>query len=302
MGRLDGKVAFVTGGARGQGRAIAAKLAAEGADLVIADIGRGIDELEYSLASDADARETVELVQAEGRRCLALVADVRDQAALDRAVAEALEAFERIDVLVANAGIIDYKPFWEISDEEWQTILGVNLTGVWHSAKALAAHFRERLTGAMVFTSSINGVEGGWNYAHYIAAKHGVLGLMKSVALELAPYGVRVNAVLPTVMDAPINNHPAGWERVVGRRGATHEDWLAATRSWHALRGRGALPVSAVADAVCWLVSDEARHVSGLELLVDGGHRLLPGVNPAPIGGEGAEHPTLDPWPAVPQD
>lgn len=131
IGRLDGKVAFVTGGARGQGRAIAAKLAGEGADLVIADIGRGIDELEYSLASDADAQETVELVEAAGRRCLALVADVRDQAALDRAVAEGIDAFETIDVLVANAGIIDYKPFWEISDEEWETILGVNLTGVW---------------------------------------------------------------------------------------------------------------------------------------------------------------------------
>ena len=302
MGRLDGKVAFVTGGARGQGQAIAAKLAGEGADVVIADIGRGIDELEYSLASDADARETVALVEAAGQRCLPLIADVRDQAALDRAVAEGIDAFGAIDILVANAGIIDYKPFWEITDEEWETIVGVNLTGVWHSAKALATHFQERLTGAMVFTSSINGVEGGWNYAHYIAAKHGVLGLMKSVALELAPFGVRVNAVLPTVMDAANNNHPAGWERVVGRRGATREDWLESTRSWHALRARGALPVSAVADAVGWLVSDEARHVTGLEMLVDAGHRLLPGVNPAPIAGEGAEHETLDPWPAVAQD
>jgi len=301
VGRMEDKVAFVTGGARGQGRAIAVRLGGEGAEVVICDIARSIAGLEYSLARDEDVQETISLVEAAGSRCHATVADVRDQAALDRAVAEAIEVFGRLDVVVANAGIIDYKPFWEITDEEWETVVGVNLTGVWHTAKAVAGHLRERLSGSIVFTSSINGREGGWNYAHYIAAKHGVLGLMKATALELAPYGVRVNAVLPTVVDAPINDHPKSWERVVGRKGATREDWLAATRSWHALRGRGALPSAAVADAVLWLSSEEARHVTGVELLVDAGHMLLPGANPAPIAGEGPEHETLDPWPGLPE-
>jgi SDR family mycofactocin-dependent oxidoreductase len=300
MGRLDGKVAFITGGARGQGRAIAGRLAIDGADILICDVTRDIDALEYSLASDADAKETVALVEVAGRRCEAVVADVRRQDELDRAVARGIDVYGQIDILVANAGIIDYKPFWEISDDEWQTMQDINLAGVWRSAKAVSAHMRARISGSMVFTSSINGLEGGWNYAHYIAAKHGVLGLMKAIGLELAPFGIRVNAVCPTVMDAPINTHPKSYERVVGRKGATYEDWLAATKSWHALRGRGALPSSAVADAVAWLVSDDARHITGAQVPVDAGHLLLPGGNPAPIAGEGPEHETLDPWPALP--
>ncbi|MCY4086622.1 MAG: mycofactocin-coupled SDR family oxidoreductase [Actinomycetia bacterium] len=298
MGSLQGKVALITGGARGQGRAIAARLARDGADIVIADISRDIPDLEYSLASDADALETTRLVESAGQRCLSVRTDVRDQAALDRAVAEGIEAFGSIDVLVSNAGIVDYKPLWEITEEDWSTMLDVNLTGGWRALKAVAGNFRERLSGAIVFNSSINGVEAGWNYAHYVSAKHGLLGLMKAAALELAPYGVRSNAVLPTVMDAPNNLHAASFDRVAGKRGATREEWFEATRSWHALRGRGALPTTAVADAVAWLASDNAHHITGVAIPVDAGHTILPGVNPVPIGGEGPEHETLDPWPA----
>ena len=297
MGRLDGRVAFITGGARGQGRAIAERLAAEGAQIAIGDIGHDLDALEYSLASDADAAETIARVETCGRRCLAFNADVRDQAALDRAVAGTLEELGAIDILVSNAGVVDYKPLWEISEEEWNAIVDINLSGSWRVVKALAGHFRERKRGSIVFNSSINGVEGGWNYAHYVSAKHGVLGLMKATALELGPYGTRANAVLPTVIDAPINAHQASWNRVVGKSGATREEWLDATRAWHVLRGRGALPEQAVADAVAWLASDDAQHITGAAIPVDAGHTLMPGVNPAPIAGPGPEHETPDPWP-----
>ena len=300
MGSLEGKVALITGGARGQGRAMAVRLARDGANIVIADISRDIAGLEYSLASDADALETSRLVEDEGRECLAVATDVRDQAALDRAVAEGIDAFGGIDVLVSNAGVVDYKPLWDITEEDWSMMLDVNLTGAWRAVKAVVAHFRERVSGAIVFNSSINGVEAGWNYAHYVSAKHGLLGLMKATALELAPYGVRSNAVLPTVMEAPNNLHPASFDRVAGKRGATRDDWFEATRHWHALRGRGALPTTAVADAVAWLASDNARHITGVAIPVDAGHTILPGVNPAPIGGEGPDHETLDPWPANP--
>lgn len=297
MGRLDGRVAFITGGARGQGRAIAERLARDGAQIAIADIGRDIDALEYSLASDGDAAGTIAMVEKHGGRCLAFNADVRDQAALDRAVAATLDELGTLDILVSNAGVVDYKPLWEIPEDEWNTILDINLSGSWRATKAVTAHFRERKVGSIVFNSSINGVEGGWNYAHYVAAKHGLLGLMKATALELGPYGVRANAVLPTVIDAPINDHQASWNRVVGHGGATREEWLDATRAWHALRGRGALPEEAVADAVAWLASDDARHITGAAIPVDAGHTLLPGVNPAPVAGMGPEHVTRDPWP-----
>lgn len=300
MGRLDERVALITGGARGQGRAVAQRLASDGADIAIADLGRDIGTLEYLLANDADARETIRLVEEHGRRCIAFEADVRDQAALDAAVAATVETLGGIDMLVSNAGIVDYKPLWEITEEEWATILDVNLTGSWRAVKAVSGHFRERRAGSIVFNSSINGVEGAWNYAHYVSAKHGLLGFMKAVALELGPYGVRSNAVLPTVIDAPINEHPASWNRVVGKRDATREEWLEATRGWHLLRGRGALPSEAVADTIAWLVSDDARHVTGVAVPVDAGHLVLPGGNPAPVEGEGPEHLTPDPWPVNP--
>ena len=297
VGRLDGRVAFITGGARGQGRAIAERLAADGADIAIGDIGHDLDALEYSLASDADAAETVARVEARGRRCVAFNADVRQQAALDRAVAATIEELGAIDILVSNAGVVDYKPLWEIPEEEWNAVVDINLSGSWRAVKACAGHFRERKRGSIVFNSSINGVEGGWNYAHYVSAKHGLLGLMKATALELGPHGTRANAVLPTVIDAPINAHQASWNRVVGKSGATREEWLDATRAWHVLRGRGALPEQAVADAVAWLVSDDAQHITGAAIPVDAGHTLMPGVNPAPIAGPEPEHDTPDPWP-----
>ena len=284
MRRLEGQVALITGGARGQGRAIAVKFASEGANIVTCDICHDIDTIAYSLSTQEDLEQTVQLVESFDQRCHAVVADVRDQAALDRAVEEGIAQFGKIDILIANAGVVDFKSFWELTDKEWADHLDINLTGAWHSAKAVAPHMKDRMSGCIVFTSSVNGVEPGINYAHYTSAKHGVLGLMKCVALELAPYGIRANAVLPSVIDTKMNNNPAGRDRVVGHPGATWDEYLASVRHWHALRDRSALPPEAVADAMIWLVSTEAQHVTGLELRVDAGHLILPGYNTQPAG------------------
>jgi NAD(P)-dependent dehydrogenase (short-subunit alcohol dehydrogenase family) len=158
------------------------------------------------------------------------------------------------------------------------------MTGVWHSAKAVAPHMIERMRGAMVFTSSMNGIEGGVNVAPYASTKHGVLGLMKCVALELAPFGIRVNAVLPGPIDTPMLDNPTTRDHISGHADTSRDEYLRAMRPFFALRGRTSLPPIAVAEAIAWLVSDDAQHIAGVELPVDGGHGILPGMNPEPVG------------------
>jgi NAD(P)-dependent dehydrogenase (short-subunit alcohol dehydrogenase family) len=197
MGLLDGKVALITGGARGQGRAHALTSAREGADVVLVDIADQLETVPYRMATPDDLAETVRQVEALDRRALAVPADVRDQGQLDEAVRRGIAELGKIDILIANAGIWTQGPFWELSEQSWDEMIGVNLTGVWKSAKAVAPHMIERQTGSIVITSSVNGLEPGMNYAHYVAAKHGVIGLMKNIALELAPTGCAATRSTP---------------------------------------------------------------------------------------------------------
>ena len=286
MERLKGRVALITGGARGQGRAVAEKFAREGADIMLVDSCTSLDHLAYPLASKDDLADAVKAVEATGRRCLSAVADVRDQGDLDAAVAETLDTFGRIDVLVANAGIVDFKPFWEITEQEWRDEMEINCTGAWRAAKAVSATMREAKSGVMIFSSSMNGVEGGTNFMHYIAAKHGVLGIMKAAALELAPYGVRCNAIVQGPVDTLMNNNQKGYDRVAGRPDGTREDYIRGVRNWVALRNGTVLPPEAIADGMIWLASDEARHVTGHQLVIDAGHLVLPGFNISPVWDE----------------
>ena len=196
MGMLDGKVALITGGSRGQGRAHAVTCAREGAEVVIVDIAEQMATVPYPMARPDDLDETVKLIEAYDRRALAIKADVRSQQQLDQAVARGIAEFGKIDILIANAGIWTQAPFWELTDDQWDEMIGVNLTGVWKSAKAVTPHMIERGSGSIVITSSTNGWEAGLNYAHYVAAKHGVIGLMKNIALELAPHGIRCNSII----------------------------------------------------------------------------------------------------------
>ena len=263
-------VALVSGGARGIGREVALSLASAGFDVAILDICAPVAGAAYALATSEDLEAACASIEALGRHCLPLVADVRDQAAVQAAVTRAVAELGGLEVVCAAAGIARDGPFWETTDDQWADVIGINLTGAWHLAKSAVPHLIERGTGSIIFVASTNGLRGVAGGAAYAASKHGVLGLMKSVALELGPHGIRANAVLP------------GWTRtplVTGLRGdpeaAAEHERKAGNRT--ALRGVGMLPASAIADAVAWLASPQAAQVTGVELVVDAGHLLLPG-------------------------
>lgn len=282
MGFLDGQVVLVTGGARGQGRAHALTSAKEGADVILVDIADQLGSVPYQMATPDDLTETVRQVEALDRRAIAVTADVRSQSQLDEAVSAGLAEFGRIDSLIANAGIWTRAPFWELSEESWDEMIGVNLTGVWKSAKAVAPHMIERQTGSIVITSSVNGLEPGMNYAHYVSAKHGVIGLMKNIALELAPYGVRCNSINPGAIKTPMTDHQGAWDMMAGHEGGTPEDLTEGGYHFHALKGTTFMPPQVIADTALYLNSHLAAKVTGVTIPVDAGHMLLTGINPDP--------------------
>lgn len=208
-GRLDGQVALITGAARGQGRSHALALAGEGADVVLCDVAKDIDTVPYAMASVGDLAETERLVLETGRRCLTRVVDVRDTAGLDELVGSAVDEFGRIDICVANAGICAFGKFWEISDDMWDDMIGVDLTGVFRTLRAVVPHMIERNYGRIVATSSMGGRMGNPNLAHYVAAKFGVVGLVKTLAREVAANGITVNAICPASVDSDmLHNAP----------------------------------------------------------------------------------------------
>ena len=186
MARLEGKVAFVTGVARGQGRSHAVRLAEEGADIIGVDIASQIDSVPFAMATADDLVETVEAVEALDRRIVASEVDVRDYDALKAALDDGVARFGRLDVVAANAGIVSFGRAEELSEQTWQDMIDVNLTGVWHTVKVAIAHLRAAGGGSIVITSSGAGLKGNPNLAHYVAAKHGVVGLMRTLANELA--------------------------------------------------------------------------------------------------------------------
>ncbi|WP_104083358.1 mycofactocin-coupled SDR family oxidoreductase [Cryobacterium sp. Y11] len=283
MSLLDGKVALITGGARGQGRAHAITSAREGADIILVDIADQIDSVPYAMGRAADLAETVRQVEALDRRVLSIEADVRSQQQMDDAVAKGIAEFGQIDILIANAGIWTQGAFWELSEEAWDDMIGVNLTGVWKSAKAIAPHMIERQTGSIVITSSVNGLEPGANYAHYVAAKHGVIGLMKNIALELAPHGIRCNSINPGAIKTPMTDHQGAWDMFAGHPGGTAADMMEGGYSFHALKGMSFMPPQVIADTALYLNSNLAAAVTGVTIPVDAGHMILPGFNHAPV-------------------
>jgi NAD(P)-dependent dehydrogenase (short-subunit alcohol dehydrogenase family) len=208
---------------------------------------------------------------------------VRSQADLDGAVGRALEDFGTIDILIANAGVWYTNDFWKLSEDEWNQTVDSNLGGVWRSAKAVAPTMIERQSGSIVLTSSINGFEAGPGYAHYAASKHGVLGFMKSIAVELAPHGVRVNALCPGPTRTPMTDQQAAWDLFAGRPGGTEADMLEAGYNFLALKGVNWLTPQAQADAALFLNSNLAASITGVALPVDAGHLILPGHNHNPI-------------------
>lgn len=266
--RLTGKVALVTGAARGQGRAHCLRLARDGADIVAVDICTGLDTVPYPLAAPAELDETVVGVEALGRRAVAHRADVRDHVAMTRVAETALSTFGHVDVVVANAGIASFAPVWELSPDQWRQMIEVNLTGAFHTVRPLLPAMTEAgRGGSIVLISSVSGLAAHPNVAHYNSAKHGLTGLARSLAVELAPFGIRANSVHPTTVDTPMVHNPAFYALV----GAQTREGAA-----RAFAAANAQPVAwvapeAVSDAVAWLASDESSHVTGAALPVDAG-------------------------------
>jgi (+)-trans-carveol dehydrogenase len=270
-GRLQGKVAFVTGAARGQGRSHAVRMAQEGADIIAVDLCAQIDSAPYPLATPADLRQTIKEVEALDRRIIAAEADVRDYAALQQAMAAGVAELGALDIVSANAGIVSYGWSHEIPERTWQDVVDVNLTGVWHTAKAAAAAMLEAdRGGSIVLTASAAGLGGMETIAHYTAAKHGVVGLTKSMALELAPRGIRVNCVCPSSVNTPMTQNQATFDLLARDiPGATQEQVAQRFASVHPMGFSWVEPVD-VSNAVLFLASDEARYVSGIALPIDG--------------------------------
>jgi SDR family mycofactocin-dependent oxidoreductase len=271
---MEGKVVLVTGAARGQGRAHAVRLAQEGADIVAVDLCAGIDTVvgKYPPATAEDLDRTVVEVEKLDRRVVARVADVRDQAALEAAVSAGVTELGRLDGVVANAGIASYGRAWELDEATWQDMIDVNLTGVWHTAKAAIPRLLEAGNGgAMVFTSSIGGFKGIQQVGHYVSAKHGVVGLMRTLANELAPQRIRVNTVHPTNVDTHMIQNPGTWGMFApDDPEPTQEKAIPGFTSLNALEVPWIESID-VANAVLFLLSDEARYITGATLPVDAG-------------------------------
>lgn len=273
MGRLDGKVAFITGAARGQGRSHAIRMAQEGADIIAIDVARSLPTVPYGGASPDDLAETVRQVEALDRRIVASEADVRDYGALKGALEEGVAQLGRLDIVSANAGIFSSARAEEMSEDAWDEMIDINLKGVWLTAKAAIPHLRAAGGGSIIITSSTAGIKGFPNFVHYVAAKHGVIGIMRTLALELAPDMIRVNTVHPTSVDTDMIQNEAMYELF-----APDLEPSARTREVMGERfgAMNALPIPWVeavdiSNAVLWLASDESRYVTGVTLPVDAG-------------------------------
>lgn len=272
MGRVDQKVALITGAGRGQGRAHAVRLAEEGASVIAFDICAPVASVSYEMATTADLDETCALVRAAGGQAYAAQVDVRDLDVLERELASGVDALGGLDIVVANAGIASYAPGHEISEAAWQEMIDINLTGTWHTIKAAVPHLvAAGRGGSIVLTSSAAGLQGTPNLAHYVAAKHGVTGLMRTFANELAPHWIRVNSVNPTQVDTPMIMNDEIFRMFRPDLDApTREDIVDVSIATNALPVPW-VEASDVANAVLFLASDEARYITGVALPVDAG-------------------------------
>ena len=275
MERVSGKVAFITGAARGQGRSHALRLAQEGADIVAVDACSDVPSLEYPMATPDDLRETEMLVGDLGRRVLARQVDVRDQAGLDQVTSEAVERLGGIDIVSANAGVCGCRPTFDLSDDEWQDMVDINMTGVWRTVKAAVPHMISAgRGGSVVLTSSVVTDVGAANVAHYNASKSGVVGLMKTLSAELGKHDIRVNAVHPgNVATDMLFSESTLRVFCPDLENPTVDDLRERARPGDVL-GQGWVEAVDISNAVLWLASDEARFVTGISLPVDCGRRI----------------------------
>ncbi|OBF15955.1 mycofactocin-coupled SDR family oxidoreductase [Mycobacterium kubicae] len=266
-GSLQGRVAFVTGAARGQGRAHAVRLAAAGADIIALDICAPVsDTVTYTPATAEDLNETVRAVEAQGRKVLAREVDVRDDPALRQLVADGIEQFGRLDIVVANAGVLGWGRLWELTDEQWDTVIGVNLTGTWRTLRAtVPAMIEAGNGGSIVVVSSSAGLKATPGNGHYSASKHGLTALTNTLAIELGEYGIRVNSIHPYSVETPMIEPEAMMEIF-----AKHPSFIHSFPPMP-VQPKGFMTPEEVSDVVVWLAGDGSGTLSGTQVPVDKG-------------------------------
>jgi SDR family mycofactocin-dependent oxidoreductase len=260
--RFEGKVALITGAARGQGRAEAVRLAEEGADVIALDICRALPTVSYEGATEDDLAETVRSVEALGRRIVSLQVDTRDMADLQSAVDRGVEELGRLDVVVANAGICSYGLLWELTEEQFRTMIEVNVIGTWHTLKAtVPTLIRQGEGGSIIVTSSVGGVRGMPWLGHYVASKHAVSGMAKTLANELGQHNIRVMILTPNAVNTPMG---------------VDQTLVASVQADPALGSifMNALPATLtepenVAAAVAFIASDDGKYMTGSEVVLD---------------------------------
>ena len=273
-GRLASKRALITGGARGIGRACARRLAEEGADVAVVDIAKDVPTVPYAGARPEQLDSIGSEIESLGRRALVRVADVTQSTELEAVVAEMISCWGGVDILVAAAGIDSWGNAWELDEATWRRMIDVNLGGVWRAAKAVSPVMIRQKSGAMVLIGSVLSHRPNRLFAHYTAAKHGVLGLARAFALELGPYMVRVNSIAPTAVPTDMVVNQTYRDMLGGHPGTTEAE----TRTLYLARRAIPLPWVEpvdIANAVLFLASDEARYITGISLPVDLGSLLV---------------------------
>ncbi len=272
-GRVEGKVAFITGAGRGQGRSHAVRLAQEGADIIAVDICHDIEGA-LPMATPEDLAETVKLVEALDRRIVARQADVRDFDVLKAAVDAGVEELGRLDIVLANAGIASAGgPVATMPPDSWKNTVDINLTGLWHTARAAVPHLiAGGQGGSIVLTSSVAGLQAMPGMSGYVSAKHGVLGLMRTLALELGEHRIRVNSVLPTNVNTPMFMNEGAFKLFrPDMENPGPDDVAGVIAQFMHVLPVGWVEPEDVSNAILFLVSDEARYITGVPLPVDAG-------------------------------
>lgn len=275
-GTLEGRVAFVTGAARGQGRAHAVRLANEGADVIAIDVcGPVSDTITYPAATAEDLAETVRQVEATGRKVLAREVDIRDLAAQQRVVADAIEQFGRLDVVVANAGVLSWGRMFEMSEEQWDSVIDVNLNGTWRTIRAaVPAMIEAGNGGSIIVVSSSAGLKATPGNSHYAASKHGLVAITNSLALEVGEFGIRVNSIHPYSIGTPMVE-PEAMMEIFGKYPTYIHSF--SPMPYHPVDHEGKkglqefMTVEEVSDVVAWLAGDGSRTISGSQIAVDRG-------------------------------
>ena len=262
--QFAGRVAFITGAAHGQGRAVALALASEGADIVAFDVAAKISYPAYAQGSSGELDSLVTAIEALGRRAIAFAGDVRDATAIQAAVDATITEFGRIDILFNNAGIVAYAALDEMTETEWDAMLDINLKGPFLVTRAIAPHMKVAERGVIINNSSVMGLRGGNRLSHYVASKHGLTGLTKAWAIELAPFGIRVVSIHPTGVNTPMNDGLAELE------GATAIE-IAERSAGNLLPGVPWIETADVAELVLYLASDRARFATGAQFTLDAG-------------------------------